>query len=363
MAAIQKVLHLVDQVSAVNFGIWHAAIAPSESLLRDFGIQSWLVAPENSYQPDLQILKNIHRVSIKSTSLSEASSLFSQFSPLDTIVVSHGCWQYPTKWANYASSLGFKWMYVPHGMLEPWSMEQKKWKKWLYFYGFENRMAQKADWVRAVGKPELINLKRWFPHAIHIPNGIYETDLVAEEKPGQGWNGLFLARLHFKKGIMPLVKAWVALGNERPKNAQLTIAGTDDGEQAELELFLKENPDEGLRFLGPRFGDEKRLLLAESHFYILPSMSEGFPVSVVEAMGAGLIPIISMGCNFPEILEEKIGIETGVNQETIEKSLRMAFRLTSEERKTLSLNARAKVREGYLWSQIAADLFKTISGK
>ena len=59
--------------------------------------------------------------------------------------------------------------------------------------------------------------------------------------------------------------------------------------------------------MGPQYGDEKIELLKKSHYYVLPSYSEGFPSSVVEAMSYGAIPLISPGCNFQAVYENKLG--------------------------------------------------------
>ena len=249
--------------------------------------------------------------------------------------------------------MGFTWIYTPHGMLEPWSMEQKAWKKIPYFHLAEKPMARKANLVRAVGKPEWKNLKKHFPAAMHIPNGIYRNSLQPERSEANGLNFLFLARLHHKKNIMPLVKAWSSSSLVQSSGAKLSIAGTDDGEMEKLLAFLQEMPGKGIEFLGPVFGKEKEILLADSHFYILPSLSEGFPTSVVEAAGAGLIPLISDGCNFPEILECKAAIDSGKTESSIKEAIENAIRLSDSEKSAMRSRGRDLIEKGFLWELIA----------
>ena len=91
---------------------------------------------------------------------------------------------------------------------------------------------------------------------------------------------LTLARLDAQKGLEYLVGAAALV-----PDTLFLIAG-DGGERGRLEVLARENGlAERVRFLGYR--DDARQLLAACHIYVLPSLFEGLPVSVLEAMAAG----------------------------------------------------------------------------
>lgn len=353
MEGPKTVLNLVDELSPVNFGIWHAAIATAEVLKTEFGIETVLVFPETSNLIPTKEFPFVKFIPLKSTRTTEAKFFFQNWDSSRTVVASHGCWQFPTRWSAEAKKAGFRWVYTPHGMLEPWSMSQKRLKKFAYFHFFEKRLASKADWVRAVGSPELVNLNSSFSKTVLIPNGIYQSDFLPIHLKSEPVRILYLARLHHKKGVLPMVKGWEKSNLWKSINWELTIAGTDDGEQSKIEDFLAESPESNIRFIGPVFGEEKRNWLAKSHFYILPSLSEGFPTSVLEAMAAGLVAIITKGCNFPEALEAGVAIETEPTLSSIASTFNELPKIVE-----LGLLEKAKqtqdwVKSHYLWDSIA----------
>jgi glycosyltransferase involved in cell wall biosynthesis len=243
-------------------------------------------------------------------------------------------------------------------MLEPWSMGQKAWKKIPYFHLVEKRLASKARLVRAVGRPELSNLKKHFIHAVHIPNGIYQNELspasAIDSRSFTENRFLFLARLHHKKNVVTLANAWIKSSLAGKPEFILRIAGTDDGEKAAIEKILIQHPGCGIEFLGPVFGEAKKQLLSNSDFYLLPSLSEGFPTSVVEAAGSGLICLISEGCNFPELLDAGLALSSGMSEQSIQSALEKAVNLDPDKRRHLCTDAGKLIQSEFLWEKIAA---------
>lgn len=362
-----RTIHLVDEVSSRNFGIWHAALA-STVFTADEGVGQILVCPPPG--PDFSLPAIFSGVVVRPqarTGKKEARAFFSNYSPADTLVVSHGAWRFPTRWGALAREMGFTWLYTPHGMLEPWSLQQKRWKKLLYGLLVEYRLAARADAVRAVGSPEAGRLRERFPRVVHIPNGIYPEEIAGQlPLPPPPLRFLFLARLHHKKGIMPLVKAWEQSSVHARTKATLCIAGTDDGEKGVLLEWLSRHPESGIRFAGPVFGQEKEELFSASHFYILPSLSEGFPTSVVEAMAHGLVPLISRGCNFPEALEAGVATDCGTDTETLIRVLKEVTSWDETRRTEMSKRARSFASERYLWPAIGKQMlnwYRSLPGK
>lgn len=356
---LRTVLNLVDDVSSVNYGIWHAAIATSKALREQAGIESWLISPrfDDSFDASRFPWLNIRKVDSIKTDY--AKDFFAAFNPEETLVATHGCWQFPSAWGMLARKAGFPWVYTPHGMLEPWSMRQKAWKKIPYFFLVERRYAASASLIRAVGEPELQNLKKYFPDSVHIPNGIYREELTSFHNRNDNSGSparnhfLFLARLHHKKNILPLLEAWASSSLAGNKACLLRIAGTDDGEQAAVLDFIEKNPDAGISFLGPVFGNAKKQLLEDSDFYLLPSLSEGFPTSVVEAAGAGLICLISKGCNFPELLSSNAALDSGISVESIREAMEKAFSLDEFRRSEIRQKSGQLIEKDFLWEEIA----------
>jgi glycosyltransferase involved in cell wall biosynthesis len=162
-----------------------------------------------------------------------------------------------------------------------------------------------------------------------------------------------MARLHQKKGIVPLVKAWTKVMKNAP--AKLIIAGPDEGELSKFHHFLGGN----VVYLGPVYGDEKVKLLNEAHYYVLPSFSEGFPSSVLEAMSFGAIPLISKGCNFPEVFDQKLGYNIEPDEISIGKVLSMLRVRDYDTAK--SHENHLFIKEGYAESRIAEKLFALYS--
>jgi len=93
-------------------------------------------------------------------------------------------------------------------------------------------------------------------------------------------------------------------------------------------------------------------------YFILPSKSEGFPSSVVEAMAYGVIPIITEGCNFPEAFENKVAIKTAHTVSELVSTLNSLENNTSDYCITLQQKAHAFVQNNYTIPIIAQKLHK-----
>lgn len=305
------------------------------------------IVPEGAYER--RVLRSVSRAGFGEMMRGAA------LSPEETVIVSHGCWRFPTRWGRWFRRAGFRWVYVPHGMLEPWSRRQKALKKRLYFSLVERPLARRADVIRAVGGPEKANLDRLFPRhprRVLIPNGVDRLPAaVLEEKPAQVQTFLFMARLHHKKGILPLVEGWLASPlNDRPGYA-LRIAGPDQGEGATLRALMAKSNN--IEYLGPVYGAEKEALLRASHYFVLPSHSEGFPTSVLEAANYGLIPLISEGCNFPELFERGLAVRLAPEAGQVRQALEAVLAMPPAETAALRRAVKAFVDEGYDLGRIA----------
>jgi glycosyltransferase involved in cell wall biosynthesis len=352
-----RIINIIDSIDKVNYGIWNAAISTASYLNNEYQVTSELWFPQ--VDSPLPHIDDVALVPLESTSTKYINQLI-KIHDLDKdscIIVTHGCWQYATRWGSYFKNKGYPWHYVPHGMLEPWSREQKKTKKAIYFNLVEYRLSKKADVIRAVGKPEYENLKLKYRNLHLIPNGIEET---INNDSHQKWNApscinyLFMARLHHKKGIVPLIKAWLNSPQAKTTHAHLYIAGPDDGELATIkQLLTKVN----ITYLGAVYGADKQVLLEDSHIYLLPSHSEGFPTSVLEAMYNHLVAVISDGCNFPEAIDGQYALQTDIEITGIEKSLNTIHQMSHNDLQLLSQKGANFIQCHYTLKHIAQKQF------
>ena len=135
-----------------------------------------------------------------------------------------------------------------------------------------------------------------------VPNVTGGLD-VAPAGADEGAPGylLFVGRLRLRKGVEVLLEALHAL-RDRVPSAVLRIAG--DGEHREA---LERRVDElGLRdralFLGTCDGPRVRALLRGAAALVVPSIYEGMPLVVLEAMDAGVPVVASAVSGIPEVV-------------------------------------------------------------
>jgi len=131
-----------------------------------------------------------------------------------------------------------------------------------------------------------------------LPNPVRVPARVADRAGRTQVQFLHLGRLGQRKGGYDLVNAFAALPEAMRARARLVLAGDGDVE--------------GMRKLAAPFGDRVRVLswidaherdrlLAESDVFVLPSYAEGVPMSLLEAMAAGLPCITTPVGGIPDV--------------------------------------------------------------
>jgi glycosyltransferase involved in cell wall biosynthesis len=344
-----NIIHVVTNAEKVNFGIWNAALLGTSyaTEVKQANCELWVCHGEVSVKIEAPVTVRL----LNGKSVAAAIDDITKFPANDTIIVTHGCWGRPSKIGAGARKKGYAWIYTPHGMLEPWSMSQKAFKKKVYWNLIEKRLTTGAGFVRSVSMVENKNLVNIFSQpVVNVYNGVLLPSFE-RKADNKKLSFLFMARLHLKKGIAELVEAWKhEMGNN--EKFELIIAGPDDGELTNLQPHIGGN----IKYVGPVYGDEKRKLLKESHYYILPSKSEGFPTSVIEAMSYGMIPVISKGCNFPDVFEKQLGYEVGEDVESIRTTL--AGIRSVQWDNTLSTSNYAYVKSHFSEEVLGEQLYK-----
>lgn len=109
------------------------------------------------------------------------------------------------------------------------------------------------------------------------------------------------ARLHKEKGLDILIRA-LALLRSKGVNFQCEIAGEGEERQELERLISTHDLSAHIKLLGNQTQDEVFRKLAQAAIFVLPSRSEGIPVSLMEAMAFGTPVITTAICGIPELI-------------------------------------------------------------
>lgn len=343
-----NVLNLVDNFEKINFGIWNAATSTA-GLLRNSGVRTF-IAGLGAKSRNIDGVDDAVSVGVAGFGPLRSFMAERGLTAQNTVVASHGCWKAPTILANRLKLNGFQWVACPHGMLEPWSLSQNRLRKNLYFRSIERRLLLRASVLRAVGSPEFANLKRLLPQASQIeliPNGISTCSHACMAPIQRKLTFLFLGRLHAKKGPSELVAAFCSSSLANSDSAELVVAGPDQGELATMKKIADDENCSNVRFPGPVFGESKERLLNAASYFVLPSQSEGFPTSVLEAMSHYCVPIVSEGCNFPEAAEAGLSIPITTAVESVRDALEKSASIDIQDLEVLQQRCKSFVDINY----------------
>ena len=273
----------------------------------------------------------------------------------------HGVWMYPSRAAErWSRATGKPVVISPHGMLDPWILSRGRWKKALARSLYERQSWKRAALFHALTETEAADIRKAAPDAAIkvIANGVNPP---AGDAASPRRSFVFLSRIHPKKNVVALVKAWASLSDIiRARGFDLKIAGFGDAEHvAELEAAIAAAADPTIRFVGSVFGAEKDQLLLGARFLALPSLSEGLPMAIIEAWAAAAPTVMSAECNLPIGFERNAAIRCGHDPESIAAALRTAILLDDDAWSAMSGNARRLAEERYSPGAITADWLET----
>ncbi|MEW6295842.1 MAG: glycosyltransferase family 4 protein [Candidatus Diapherotrites archaeon] len=242
-------------------------------------------------------------------------------------------------------------------------------------YLFQLNSLKKADgivFVNNESKKEFNGKTRALAKA--IPNGVNSKQFSLDKntrkeikkikKVFPGPIVLFMARLELQKAPLDFVRA-AGKVLQRHK-AFFLIAGNGPMRKAVEKEIHKLNLTERVKVLGWKKGTEKKALLHSCSMYVLSSLFDPMPISVLEAMACSKPVIVSNVGGIKEAVDEKVGIK--IPSGNIEKLVdAIIFMLESPEKaKAMGINAKKKIERFYDWKAISKkyiEFFNEVSSK
>ena len=285
------------------------------------------------------------------------------------IVHQHGIWTTQSRVMNLLRRQHqLPTVVAPHGFLEPRALKKSKLKKSLALWAYEATNLRDASCLHATAPNEIESIAAYglnSPIAL-IKNGISQAWL---DSTGDGTRFkakfgipqdrrclLFMSRITPLKGLPMLLQAWSRLRQAHPDWFLVVIGGNEDGHKAEVEALAKQlGLLEHLRFVDPVLGQDKRDAFAAAEVFILPSHSEGFPMVVLDALGAGVPAIVTRAAAWEELETHGCGWWVDISAEAIGRAMEDALGHTAESLHIKGAAARKLVELKYHWSSLSSQ--------
>jgi poly(glycerol-phosphate) alpha-glucosyltransferase len=299
--------------------------------------------------------------------------------------------------------------------LDTWALQNSRWKKKIASLLFKTKQLKQATCFRALCQAEADAIRAYglkqrievVPNGVDLPENLTTIEHLGrceKEQPKVGPKGegvgsteskdtenterkkklLFLGRIHPKKGLVGMLKTWAQIQNpksgiQNSREWQLVIAGWDqgghEGELIELcsELGLsvvqrskhvpcsataQEVEGADVVFYGPAFGGEKDQLLRGADAFVLPSFSEGLPMSVLEAWAYGLPVVMTPECNLPEgfATQAALEIRNGEMGNAKWDGLWALLDMSDSDRIEMGGRGRRLVEQKFTWPKVASQM-------
>lgn len=217
-------------------------------------------------------------------------------------IIAHGLWQWP---GRKAQQINNPYLVYPHGMLDPWfktSYPIKHLKKQLYWWARQGKILRNAQAVCFTTEEERrLAQNTFFPYRCkELITGLGVSE-PPPQKPAyteefyhrfpelkQRKILLYLGRLHPKKGVDNLIRAWKGRSHKQ-ENETLVLAGPPDEQNSWVKKLNDLAADEPAIFwTGMLGGNLKWTALRLADALILPSHQENYGMVVAEACSVGL---------------------------------------------------------------------------
>ena len=259
-------------------------------------------------------------------------------------------------------------------MLEPWALQNARWKKRIAALLYEDRYLHGAACLRALCEAEAQSIRTYglrnpigvIPNGVDLPR-LTESSVAAPVSPASQTSAqgrkilLYFGRLHPKKNVANLIRAWRQALNSYPsarENWTLAIAGWD---QAGYGLELKTLTNDyilaaSVRFLGPLFDQEKDAAYRACDAFILPSLSEGLPVAVLEAWAYAKPVLMTAECNLPEGFTAGAAVQIGRTAAEIAAGLNQLSEMSDSDRKIMGGHGHTLVATKFSWARISEQM-------
>lgn len=242
------------------------------------------------------------------------------------------------------------------GMLEPWAMHHKRWKKHLAWCLYQQRDLRMAKGIHVTSEQEertVQQLKLNMPIRM-IPNGIECPPLESSppsDRADTQRTALFVGRLHPVKGLPMLLRAWAQV---RPKGWLLKITGPDEaGHLAELlDLTKQLDLADAVKFTGPLENQSLKEAYRYADLFVLSSYTENFGMAVGEALSYSLPVIATKGTPWEVLVRRDCGwwVETSVSG--LAFGLEAAITMPAEKLQDMGRRGRDVAEEQFEWSAI-----------
>jgi glycosyltransferase involved in cell wall biosynthesis len=139
-------------------------------------------------------------------------------------------------------------------------------------------------------------------HIRHLPYGVPLAPRVRAAVAGP-LRLAFLGRLTEMKGVFDLPQI-----DQRLVAAGVEARWTVIGDGPERERLAAEWSPPRVQYLRPKSNTEVLDLLASNDVLVFPTRFEGFPVALLEGMGAGLVPVVTdLPSGVPEVVSQETG--------------------------------------------------------
>lgn len=374
-----KVVRVIENLDLASGGpvVGTASFASAECLL---GIETSIICYETAglaaAKRVFEKFPGFDRVTIRSVpkggwieaiTATGARKVFEEAFTHDCIVVIHGVWRPMfAKAIAVARGRNIPYAIVPHGMLDPWSLSQKVWKKKLAWLLSWRSYCNDAAYIRVLNDDEARLMQPLLLRApfAKFPNGVFPEQYADLPEPNEFRNKhpqlkerrfvLFLSRLHYKKGLDYLIEAFALTANQI-SDVDLVVAGPDEGAQSQLERDIERlNLKDRVHVIGPLYGRDKLEALVDAYCFCLPSRQEGFSNAITEALACGTPVVISENCNFPEVADVKAGHVVKLDSMPIAAAL-VELLHSPSARDAAGQAGKAMVLERFTWQAIAAE--------
>jgi glycosyltransferase involved in cell wall biosynthesis len=268
---------------------------------------------------------------------------------------------------------GRKYVMMPHGMLDPYALTQKLWRKKVYLAAAERRNLQGAcrlifttfheqqaaqERLPWLGQGEIIPLGADRPP--DMPRqGSREPFINSFPKAANRRCILFLGRIHPKKGIDRLLKSLPEIVSRHPA-VLLIIAGDGDPSfvQGIKKLVYARNLSPHVLFTGSLQEKIKWSAFACAEVFVLPSRQENFAISVAEAMHSGVPVVITDRVNcWPFVKEAGAGFV--IEEDKLQVSLAEYLdELLSDSATALRMGMRGQqfAKDRLSWERVTRDI-------